>query len=169
MSSCRSPVAILKGSSDLQHRFPLSLLPWPPPPPSIESFNTTLERLASDPRLQGIVLTISGLSAGPATLGSLRQAISRFRQSGKQVVAYLHDGSMWSYYLASACDQVVAPESASLQVAGLWSEALFLKDTLALVGIEADFEAIAEYKVSPDLFRRTEMTEPPPRDAGGPA
>lgn len=142
------------------HRFPLSLLPWPAPPPSVESFNKTLERLAADPRLRGIVLTIAGLSAGPATLGSLRQAVTRFRQSGKRVVAYLHDGSMWSYYLATACDQVVAPESASLQVAGLWSEALFLKDTLALVGIEADFEAIAEYKVSPDLFRRAEMTEP---------
>lgn len=143
-----------------QRRFPLSLLPWPPPPPSIEAFNTALERLASEPRLQGIVLIISGLSAGPAALSSLRRAICRFRQSGKQAVAYLHDGNMWSYYLASACDRVVAPESASFQVAGLWSEALFLKDTLAIVGIEADFEAIAEYKVSPDIFRRTEMTGP---------
>jgi protease-4 len=141
-------------------RFPLSLLPWPPPPPSIESFNTTLELLAADPRLRGIVLVISGLSAGPASLSSLRCAVHRFRQSGKQVVAYLHDGNMWSYYLASACDQVVAPESASFRAAGLWSEALFLKDTLALVGIEADFEAIAEYKVSPDIFRRSKMTDP---------
>jgi protease-4 len=90
----------------------------------------------------------------------MRRAIGRFQRSGKQVVAYLHDGGMWSYYLAAACDQIVAPDSASFEVAGLWSEALFLKDTLALVGIEADFESIAEYKVSPDIFRRTGMTEP---------
>jgi protease-4 len=37
---------------------------------------------------------------------------------------------------------------------------VFLKDTLAMAGIEGDFEAIAEYKVTPDRFRRSEMTEP---------
>ena len=140
--------------------FPLSLLPWPPPPPSVESFANTLDRLAADPRVNGVVLLTSGLAAGPATLSSLRQVIGRFRESGKQAIAYVHDVGMWSYYLASACDQILAPESASFRAAGLWSESLFLKDTLALAGIEADFEAIAEYKVSPDTLRRSAMTEP---------
>jgi protease-4 len=143
-----------------QHRFPLSLLPWPPPPPSVESFGNALERLALDPRVKGIVLLISGLSAGPATLSSLRQAVIRFRSSGKRAVAYLQDVDMWAYYLAVACDQVLAPESASFRAAGLWSEGVFLKDSLALAGIKADFEAIAEYKVSPDTYRRSKMTEP---------
>lgn len=141
-------------------RFPLSLLPWPPPPPSVESFAETLEHLSGDPRVQGIVLVVSGLSAQPATLASLRQAIGRFRQSGKRAVAYLHDLGMWPYYLACACDEILAPKSAHFQAAGLWSEAVFLKDTLALVGLQADFEAIAEYKTSPDTLRRTEMSEP---------
>ncbi len=140
--------------------FPLSLLPWPPPPPSVEYLTTALERLAFDPRVEGVVLVVSGLQAGPATLGSLRQAIAHFRESGKRAVAYLHDPSMWSYYLACACDEILAPESAPFRAAGLWSEAIFLKDTLALVGLEADFEAIAEYKVSPDMLRRSEMTAP---------
>ncbi len=140
--------------------FPLSLLPWPPPPPSVETFADNLDRLAGDPRVKGVVLIISGLSAGPATLSSLRQAIARFRGSGKRAVAYLHDLSMWPYYLATACGRVLAPESAGFRAAGLWSEAIFLRDTLALLGLETDFEAIAEYKTSPDMFRRAEMTEP---------
>jgi protease-4 len=143
-----------------ERRFPLSLLPWPPPPPSVESFNSVLERLAGDARVQGAVLLISSLAAGPATIASLRQTIARFRGTGKEAVAYVQDLGMWSYYLASACDQVFSPESGGLKAAGLWSEAIFLKDTLALAGIEADFEAIAEYKVSPDRFRRSKMTEP---------
>ena len=143
-----------------RRRFPLSLLPWPPAPPSVETFTDSLEHLAGDPRVKGIVLLISDLSAEPATLGSLRQAILSFRKSGKRTVAYLHDLTMWPYYLAVACDEILAPESASFRAAGLWSESVFLKNTLALVGIEADFEAIAEYKVSPDQFRRSKMTEP---------
>lgn len=143
-----------------RRRFPLSLLPWPPPPPTVQSFSESLEILATDPRVQGAVLIISNLSAGLATLASLRGAIARFRESGKRAVAYLHGISLGSYYLASACDEIVAPESASFFIAGLRSETFFLRDTLALAGIEADFEAIAEYKVSPDTFRRAEMTEP---------
>jgi protease-4 len=143
-----------------QRPFPLSLLPWPSPPPSVESFNEALDRIAADPRVQGIVLLVSNLSAQPATLASLRQAVSRFRQSGKQAIAYLQDFGMWPYYFATACDQILLPESGGLPVAGLRSEAVFLRDTLALAGIEADFEAIAEFKTSPDIFRRSEMTEP---------
>jgi protease-4 len=143
-----------------RRRFPLTLLPWPPPPPSVETFANTLERLAVDPRVKGIVLIISSLSAGPATLASLRQAIFRFRDSGKRAIAYLHSLSMWPYYLATACDEILAPESATFLLAGLWAETIFLKDALDVVGIEADFEAIAEYKVSPDTYRRTKMTEP---------
>jgi protease IV len=140
--------------------FPVSLLPWPSPPPSVQSFDEVLERLAADPRVNGVVLIVAGLSAEPATLGSLRQAVLRFRQAGKRAVAYLHELTMWSCYLASACDRVLAPESASLLAAGLWSETLFLKDTLSLVGVEADLESVGEYKASPDTYRRTTMSEP---------
>jgi protease-4 len=140
--------------------FPLSLLPWPSPPSSVESFNNALECIGQDHRVQGVILVIHNLSAQPATLASLRQAVLRFRQAGKEVIAYLAESGMWPYYLAAACDQAFVPESGGLQTAGLWSEAVFLKDGLARVGIEADLESIAEYKVSPDTFRRSEMTEP---------
>ncbi len=140
--------------------FPLSLLPWPSPPPSVATFNEALERLAADPRVKGVVLLISGLSAEPATLASMRQAVVRLRRSGKQAVAYLQDFGMWPYYLATACDEILVPESGGLPTAGLWSEAVFLRDTLSLVGIQADFEAIAEFKTAPDMFRRSEMTKP---------
>ena len=140
--------------------FPLSLLPWPPPPTGVEAFAEKLDRLAGDPRVKGVVLHLSGLSTGPATTDSLRQAVSRFRESGKRAIAYLQDLTLWPYYLATACDEILAPESASLRAAGLRVETLFLKDTLALVGVEADFESIGEYKVSPDTYRRARMTEP---------
>ena len=143
-----------------RRRFPLSLLPWPSPPPSVGGFALALEQIAADPRVKGVVLIVSGLAAGSATIGSLRTAILRLRRAGKRCIAYMHDLDTWSYYLASACDQVFAPETATFRAAGLRAEVLFLKDTLALAGLEADFEAIAEYKVSPDTLRRSKMSEP---------
>jgi len=143
-----------------RRRFPLTLLPWPPAPPSVASFASTLEQIAADPRVQGVVLIVSGLSTGLATVGSLRASILRLRQEGKRCIAYMHELGTWSTYLASACDEILAPEGATFSATGIWVEALFLKDTLALAGLEADFEAFAEYKVSPDTFRRSEMTAP---------
>ena len=143
-----------------RRRFPLSLLPWPSPPPSVDSFALALERIAADPRVTGVVLIVSGLAAGSATISSLRTAILRLRHAGKRCIAYMHDLDTWSYYLASACDEILAPDTATFSAAGLRAEVLFLRDTLALAGLEADFEAIAEYKVSPDTLRRSEMSEP---------
>jgi protease IV len=142
------------------HRLPLSLLPWPPSAPSVEILVRQLEQIAADPRVRGVILLVSDLSAELATVSSLRQAVSRFRESGKQAVAYLHDLSLAGYFLACACDEILAPEPVEFTVAGLRAEVHFLKDTLALLGIEADLEAIAEFKTAPDTFRRTEMTAP---------
>jgi hypothetical protein len=34
--------------------FPLSLLPWPPPPTSVQAFSEALDRIAADPRRCGV-------------------------------------------------------------------------------------------------------------------
>jgi protease-4 len=100
------------------------------------------------------------LRTGPSTLHSLRRMLLGLRAEGKRLVAWLPSATTWDYYLASACDEVILPQSGRLFVLGLRAEPMFLKDTLALAGVEADLEAIAEYKVSPDTFRRSTMTEP---------
>jgi protease-4 len=52
------------------------------------------------------------------------------------------------------------PASGTFDAAGFRIETLFLKDALALLGLRADLEAIGEYEVTPDTFRRSAMTEP---------
>jgi protease-4 len=139
--------------------FPWSLLPWAAAEMSLETLDKRLERLAADPRVQGIILTLGGLAAGAATVRSLRQAVHRFRQSGKRVVVYLTEVTTWRLYLASAADEILLPEGAIFAAAGLRIEVTFIKDTLALLGIEADIEALREYKVSADRFRRSTMSD----------
>jgi protease-4 len=140
-------------------RFPWSLLPWAAAEMSLETLNERLEQLATDPRVRGVVFALDGLAAGSATVRSLRQAVLRFRQCGKHTMAYLTQVTTWRLYLASAADEILLPESATLATAGLRIEATFLKDTLARFGIEADIEALREYKVSPDRYRRSEMSD----------
>jgi protease-4 len=116
--------------------------------------------IGEDGRIRTVVLRFGALDASVATLYSLRQMVLGLKAGGKRVVAWLPTSGLAEYYLASACDEVVLPEAGLLLAFGLRAEVLFLRDVLALVGIEADLEAVGEYKTGPDTFRRSEMSEP---------
>lgn len=140
--------------------FPLSLLPLFPSEPSLEEMAEALQAISADKRPQGVIFRIDRLQAGASRLHTLRRMMLDLREKGKYTVAWLPSAETWDYYLASACHEIIFPPSGRLNVLGLRSEALFLKETLAMAGIKADLESIAEYKVTPDTFRRSTMTEP---------
>jgi protease-4 len=140
--------------------FPFSRLSFFPQEVSLEEMQAMVGMIGDDPRVRGVVLRFDTLRAGPSALYSMRRMLLGLRARGKRVVAWLPAADTWGYYLASACDEVVLPPSGRLFVLGLRAEPVFLRDTLALAGIEADLEAIAEYKVAPDTFRRSAMSEP---------
>ena len=140
--------------------FPFSRLPLFPQEVSLEDVRATVETIGADRRVQSVILRFDTLQAGPSTLYSLRHHLRDLRAQGKRVVAWLPGASTWDYYLASACDEIVLPQSGRLSALGLRAEAVFLKDTLSLVGLEPDLESIAEYKITPDTFRRSTMSEP---------
>lgn len=144
---------------------PPPLPPWPlrrfyPVEVSLAGFRWALEVLGGDRRVRGVVLRIEQLDAGPATVEGLRQAIMDFRSKGKEVVCWLPSMGTWEAYLASACDRVFMAESGEVFAPGVRIERVFLKDTLALLGIEAQLEALAEYKVAPETFTRSAMSDP---------
>jgi len=140
--------------------FPFNWLPLLPHAVSLEDMRAVAEILGNDRRVRGVVLCFDTLRAGPSALYSLRRTLLDLRAQGKRLIAWLPGADTWDYYLASACDEIIFPPSARLFALGLRAEAVFFKDTLALVGVEADLESIAEYKVSPDTFRRSTMSEP---------
>jgi protease-4 len=140
--------------------FPIRMLPIFPSEVSLQEIQHIAGLIGGDQRVQGAILRLGTLQAPPPTLHTLRRMVRRLRDEGKQTVAWMASAGTWDYYLASACDEIVFPPSGRLNVLGLRSEALFLKETLAMAGVEADLESIAEYKVTPDMFRRSTMTEP---------
>jgi len=140
--------------------FPFSRLSLFRQEASLQDLRAVLEAIGEDRRVQGVVLRFDGLRAGASTLHSLRRMVFALRATGKRIVAWLPAAGTWDYYLASACDEVIVPPSGRISAMGLRAEPLFLKDALALVGVEADLESIAEYKVAPDTFRRSTMSEP---------
>jgi protease IV len=130
-----------------------------PPQVSLEVWRERLQWLADDPRIKGVIVTIGDLQAGLAALESLRRSLLAFRTSGKRLIAFLVTANLSTYYLASAADTLVAPESAELAMYGLRTEATFLRGAMDQLGVRPQIHHIAEYKTAANRFLYPSMPE----------
>jgi len=131
----------------LEHRTTPSLEMWARRQPTLSQILTSLERAQDDPRIAGVILRPMGTS-GFAELRELRRALTRFRESGKPVYAYLEFGTDRDYYLASAADTVVMIPSRSggLILTGLSVSSTYLAKTFRKLGIEFHVLHAGTYK-----------------------
>lgn len=120
----------------------------------------TLQQAAQDDRIAGIYLSgnirSAGLESGLATLQEVRQALQKFRESGKPIVAYDTEG--WSereYYLTSVADQIYLNPTAALELNGFSVETTFFGGALQKYGVEVQPIRAGKYKSAVEPFTRT--------------
>ncbi|MCP4425231.1 MAG: hypothetical protein GY803_12110, partial [Chloroflexi bacterium] len=133
-------------------------LPLPAPPPSMERLNRRLRAIADADNVKGVLFLLRGLGIGGGTLQNVRRAIQRLQAAGKEVVVYTPYLDTAHYAVAAAADRIVVPPGAQFSVMGLRTEAVFLKDALARIGVEAEVAQISPYKAGADMFSQSEMT-----------
>jgi protease IV len=131
-----------------------------PPRESLHVWRERLQLLANDPQVKGIIVTIGDLQAGLPAIESLRRSLLTFRTSGKRLIAFLVTANLYTYYLASAADTLMAPESAEFSLYGLRTEATFLRAALDRLDVRPQFHHIAEYKSAANRLLYASMPEP---------
>lgn len=96
------------------------------------------ERAAEDKGVKGIFLDLEMVDCGYATARELRNAIKKFRKSGKFVVAYLSGElvTQKQYYISSAANEVYGFPTSAMQFIGLGSEYMYFKNTFDKIGLE---------------------------------
>lgn len=127
-------------------------------PATLQTLRQQLQRIADDPQTRGVVLVLRDFNPGWATVESLRAALQDFRTSGKQVLAYLPGADTRTYTVACAADTILMPPTAYLNLLGLLTEAIFVRDALQMVGLEAEVTAVSPYKSAGDPFTRSDMS-----------
>lgn len=130
------------------------------PRPSLRGLVESIDRAAADPRVKGLVLSVGSVSAGWGRVQELRDALLRFRATGKPSWAHLEFAGNREYYLATGCERIAAAPTALLNVSGLAADVMFLRGTLDKVGVRAQFEGVGKYKNAPNQFTETGFTEP---------
>ncbi len=125
---------------------------------SIHDLWLHLERAARDERIKGVLLRIQHMDAGFAKVKEIGSLIERFAASKKPVAAFIVDGGLKEYYLASFADKVVMFKGGALAISGIGAEALFLKNTLSKLGVQAEIFHIGDYKTASNTFTEERMT-----------
>lgn len=129
-----------------------------PAPLSLWELEDMFGQIAADKRTRGIILDIEMLEMALADLQTLRAMIQRFRAGGKRVVVFAPGLGTSEYYVASAADEILMQPTSELSVTGLSTSAFFLKDALALIGVELDVIAISPFKDAMDQFSRADIS-----------
>lgn len=116
-----------------------------------------IEAAAADPGVKYILLRPEGASASLAGMEELRDALFRFRKSGKAVVASLNSPGNGSYYLASVADKIyLSPNpGATYQLIGLTGQLMFIKDILDKVGVNVQLIRHGKYKSAGEMYIRS--------------
>ena len=134
---------------------------WPiRQPPTLDDIRRQLRIIGGNRQVAGVIITVHDLQAGLASIQSLRAALAAYRAGGRKVVAYLTQASTRQYYLASAADTIIMPESGMLDLVGMAVEVTFFKDALDRLGVAGEFEQIAEYKSAVEPYTRPTMSGP---------
>ena len=133
-------------------------LPLPPEPMSMQELNSIARSLADADNVGGVVFVLQDVGGGLATLQSVRRMMQRLREAEKHVVVYAPALTNGYYYLATAADLIIAPPSAMFEVLGVRSEAIFLKNALAKLGLSFDNIQISPYKTAANMFDKADIT-----------
>ena len=120
----------------------------------------TLNAAPKDKKIIGIYIKGSNAPGvtGLANLQEIRQALQRFRETGKTIIAYDMDWTEREYYLSSVADEIAINPLGVLEFNGLSSETMFLSGALDKFGIGVQVTKVGKYKSATEPFLREKMS-----------
>jgi len=117
-----------------------------------------IDKAKRDSHIKGILLNLSSMREGAATVEEIRNALLDFKTSGKFIYAY-SDGYMQStYYLASVADKIFLQPEGDFDFRGLHAELMFVKGTLAKLEIEPEIIRHGKFKSAVEPFINDKMS-----------
>lgn len=118
-----------------------------------------IHRAAKDDRVAGLIARVQLTAAPAGPVQELREAIVAFSDAKPSLAwAETYPGTL-SYFLASAFREVWMQPSGTVGLVGFATNALFLRDALEKLGVQAQFIAKGEYKSAANLFTQDSYTE----------
>lgn len=125
----------------------------------LDDILASLKNAAEDDHIKGVSLNLSSVSASPASLSAIRNAIVQFKKSGKFVYAYSNFLSQGAYYIASAADKVFINPKGEVDFRGLAFQIMFYKGLIDKLDIDVQVVKCGKFKSAVEPYLLDKMSE----------
>lgn len=117
-----------------------------------------IKKAKNDSKIKGISVETDGIRAGFTQLDDVRAALEDFKKSGKFVYAYGNVVSQSAYYLGSVADQYILNPAGGIDLKGLATEVLYMKNFADKYGIGIQIIRHGKYKSAVEPYMRDDMS-----------
>jgi len=117
-----------------------------------------IDYAATDNKIKGISIDNNFIMAGMAQTKALRDALLKFKTSGKFIVSYGDVYSQKDYYLNSVADTIFINPVGIMEFKGLYTERLYYKDFQEKSGIKMEVVRLGKYKSAVEPYLENEMS-----------
>ena len=119
---------------------------------------SAIDKASQNSNIKGIRLRADFISAGWAQTRSIRNALDRFKGSGKFIYSYGDIFTQKGYYLSSISDSIFLNPVGVLEFKGLASEVLYYKDFQDEYGVKMEVIRHGKYKSAVEPYLQSEMS-----------
>lgn len=127
--------------------------------PGLLETTDLLKQASEDENISGILLDLSEIGSGMATMEEVRNALLKFKESGKFVIAYGEVYSQKAYYLATTADIICLNPEGALDFRGMAGELVFIKGLLGKLDINPQIIRHGKYKSAIEPLISDRMSE----------
>lgn len=127
-------------------------------PVSLTDAVRAIRKAKDDDKISAIYMNVEGIGAGLASVDALRRALQEFKDSGKPIVAYGDGYSQKAYYLSSIADQVLLNPEGTVELLGLASSSLMMKDALDKLGVQMEVFRVGTYKSAVEPYISNQLS-----------
>lgn len=118
-----------------------------------------IDYAATDSKIKGISIDSNFLMAGVSQTKAIRDALLKFKESGKFITAYADVYSQKDYYLSSIADTIYMNPVGVMEFKGLSTERLYYKDFQEKTGLKMEVIRLGKYKSAVEPYLENEMSE----------
>lgn len=122
-----------------------------------------LAQAQADGKVKGLLIRLPEGGITPAAADEIRQAVLRFKESGKPVIAHSQGfqpvgTAVSSYMLGAAASELWMQNTSSFQLAGFSADSIFLGRAFQKYGVQPQFEQRYEYKNAVNELTESDFT-----------
>ncbi len=118
-----------------------------------------IKAAAGDPKIKGIYLKTSTVSASPASSKAIRDALMEFKKSGKFIYAYSNLYTQNGYYMASTADKLLLNPFGDVTIQGFSFQVMFYKNLLDKMGVDMQIFRHGQFKSAVEPYFLDKMSE----------